>query len=165
MGKLTVFALRGVIVALLGGSVVAEGVMVPLFAGNLSGLVADLAYLRTPLLVITVLGIVTAQVVLVCVWRLATMVRLGTLFSPAAFRYVHAAIGAFVGAALLMFALAVVLAPGDPVPPGIVLLICGVVVAILGVALIALVLRMVLAQAVARDVEAARMRAELETVI
>jgi hypothetical protein len=74
MGKLTVFALRGVIVALLGGSVVAEGVMVPLFAGNLSGLVADLAYLRTPLLVITVLGIVTAQVVLVCVWRLATMV-------------------------------------------------------------------------------------------
>jgi hypothetical protein len=78
---------------------------------------------------------------------------------------VHAAIGAFVGAALLMFALAVVLAPGDPVPPGIVLLICGVVVAILGVALIALVLRMVLAQAVARDVEAARMRADLETVI
>jgi hypothetical protein len=38
-------------------------------------------------------------------------------------------------------------------------------VAILGVALIVLVLRMLLAQAVARDVEAMRMRAELDQVI
>jgi hypothetical protein len=41
----------------------------------------------------------------------------------------------------------------------------GGTVAILGVALVVLVLRMLLAQAVARDVEAARMRAELEEVI
>lgn len=37
--------------------------------------------------------------------------------------------------------------------------------AVLGVALVVLVLRMLLAQAVARDVEASRMRAELEEVI
>ena len=37
--------------------------------------------------------------------------------------------------------------------------------AVLGVALVVLVLRMLLAQAVARDIEAARMRAELEEVI
>jgi hypothetical protein len=41
----------------------------------------------------------------------------------------------------------------------------GVGVAILGVALIVLVLRMLLAQAVARDVEAAQMQAELDEVI
>ncbi|MBB3077086.1 Na+-transporting methylmalonyl-CoA/oxaloacetate decarboxylase gamma subunit [Streptomyces violarus] len=46
-----------------------------------------------------------------------------------------------------------------------VLLLCGVVVAVLGVALVVLVLRMLLAQAVARDIEAARMRAEWEEVI
>jgi hypothetical protein len=51
------------------------------------------------------------------------------------------------------------------VAPGIVLLIGGVGLAVLGVALIVLVLRMLLAQAVARDVEAARMRAELAEVI
>ncbi|GHD17937.1 hypothetical protein GCM10010313_47850 [Streptomyces violarus] len=56
-------------------------------------------------------------------------------------------------------------APGEAVAPGVVLLLCGVVVAVLGVALVVLVLRMLLAQAVARDIEAARMRAEWEEVI
>jgi hypothetical protein len=165
MGKLTVFALRAVIVALLAGSLFGQAVMVPLLAVDLRELDADYAYLRTPLLVIVFLGFVAAQVILVCVWRLVTMVRRGTVFSDAAFRYVHVVIGAFVAAALLVFALAVLLAPGEAVAPGVVLLLCGVVVAILGVALIVLVLRMLLAQAIARDVEAARMRAELEEVI
>ncbi|MBL3664793.1 DUF2975 domain-containing protein [Streptomyces sp. M2CJ-2] len=71
---------------------------------------------------IVVLGVVTAQLVPVCVWRLVTMARRGAVFSHAAFRYVHLGIGAFVAAALL-------------------------------------------AQAVARDVEATRMRAEPAEVI
>ncbi|GAA2692908.1 DUF2975 domain-containing protein [Nonomuraea recticatena] len=165
MGKLTVLALRAVLVALLAGSVFVQTVMVPLLAIDMEELNADYAYLRTPFLAIVVLGVVTAQVVLVCVWRLVTMVRRGTVFSHAAFRYVHIVIGAVVAAALLMFALAVLLAPGEPVAPGIVLLICGAALAILGVALVVLVLRMLLAQAVARDVEAAQMQAELEEVI
>jgi Protein of unknown function (DUF2975) len=165
MGKLTVHALRAVLVALLAGTVFVETVMVPLLALDLGHLDADYQYLRTPFLVITVLGVVTVQVVLVCVWRLVTMVRRGTVFSHAAFRYVHVAIGAVVAAAGLMFALAVVLAPGEAVAPGIVLLICGASLAILGVALLVLVLRTLLAEAVARDVEAARMRTELAEVI
>ncbi|TMR95244.1 DUF2975 domain-containing protein [Nonomuraea basaltis] len=165
MGKLTVLTLRAMLVALLAGSVFVQTAMVPLLAIDLEALNADLAHLRTPFLVITVLGVVTVQVVLVCVWRLATMVRRGTVFSHAAFRYVDVVIGAIVAAAFLMFALGVILAPGDPVPPGMVLLIGGAGVAILGVALIVLVLRMLLAQAVARDVEAAQMQAELDEVI
>jgi hypothetical protein len=165
MGKLAVAALRGVLVVLIAGSLFVQGVMVPLLAVDMNGLKPEYAYLRTPILVITVLFVVTAQVVVVCVWRLVTMVRRGTVFSTAAFRYVHIVIGAFVAAALLIFALAVVLAPGEAVAPGVVLLLCGVVVAVLGVALIVLVLRMLLAQAVARDIEAARMQAELEEVI
>ncbi|GGX18271.1 DUF2975 domain-containing protein [Streptomyces chryseus] len=165
MGRLTVLALRAVIVVLLAGSVFVQAVMVPLLADDLKGLDTDFAYLRTPFLVITVLGIVTVQVVLVCVWRLVTMVRRGTVFSHAAFRYVDVVIGAVVAAALLVFALGVVLAPGEAVAPGVVLLLGGVGVAVLGVALIVLVLRMLLAQAVARDVEAAQMQAELDEVI
>ncbi|WNO70536.1 DUF2975 domain-containing protein [Streptomyces sp. AM8-1-1] len=165
MGKLTVLALRAVLVGLLAGSVFVQAVMVPLLAIDMESLDADVAHLRTPFLVITVLGIVTVQVVLVCVWRLVTMVRRGTVFSDAAFRYVHIVIGAIVAAALLLFALGVVLAPGEAVPPGIVLLLGGGVMAALGVALIVLVLRMLLAQSVARDVEAARMQAELAEVI
>ncbi|MGP3637608.1 DUF2975 domain-containing protein [Streptomyces sp. 24-1644] len=165
MGKLTVLALRAVLVVLLAGSVFVEAVMVPLLAADLDGLNEDYAYLRVPFLVITVLGVLTAQVVLVCVWRLVTMVRSGTVFSEAAFLFVHIVIGAFVAAALLVFALGVVLAPGEAVAPGIVLLLGGVGLAILGVALIVLVLRMLLAQAVARDAEAAQMKAELDEVI
>ncbi len=134
--------------------------MVPLLAADLR----DFG-LRTPVIVIVLLGVVTAQVVLVCVWRLVTMVRRGTVFSHGAFRYVHTVIGAVTAAALLVFTLGVVLAPGEAVAPGVVLLIGGVGVAVLGVALIVLVLRMLLAQAVDRDAEAARMRAELAEVI
>ena len=49
--------------------------------------------------------------------------------------------------------------------PGVTLIMGGIGVAILGVALIVLVLRMLLAQAVARDVEAAQLRADLDEVI
>ncbi len=165
MGQLTVLALRAVLVVMLAGSVFVQAVMVPLLGRDLEGVDSDLAYPPTAFLVIIVLGLVAVQVVLVCVWRLVTMVRRGTVFSYAAFRYVHVVIGASVTAALLVFTLAVVLAPGEAVPPGVVLLICGVVMAILGVALVVLVLRMLLAQAVARDVEAAQMKSELDEVI
>lgn len=165
MGKLTVLALRAVLAALLTGSVFIQAVMVPLLAIDMEGLDPDVAHLRVPVLVIVVLGVATAQVVLVCVWRLVTMVRLGTVFSHAAFRYVHLVTGAFAAAAVLVFALGTVLAPGEAVAPGVVLLIGGVGVAILGVALIVLVLRMLLAQAVERDVEAAQLQAELSGVI
>ncbi|MER7495759.1 DUF2975 domain-containing protein [Streptomyces pharetrae] len=160
MGRLTVLALRAVLGALLAGSVFVQAVLVPLLAADLR----DFG-LRTPVIVIVLLGVVTAQVVLVCVWRLVTMVRRGTVFSHGAFRYVHTVIGAVTAAALLVFTLGVVLAPGEAVAPGVVLLIGGVGVAVLGVALIVLVLRMLLAQAVDRDAEAARMRAELAEVI
>ncbi|MFJ4338330.1 DUF2975 domain-containing protein [Streptomyces sp. NPDC088915] len=165
MGKLTVLALRAVLVGLLAGSVFVEAVMVPLLAADLNGLRPEYAHLRTPMLVLLVLGALTAQTVLVCVWRLVTMVRRGTVFSHAAFRYVDVVTGAFAAGAALVFAFAVLLAPGEAVAPGVVLLICGASLAVLGVALIVLVLRTLLAQAVEREAEATRMRAELAEVI
>lgn len=165
MGKLAVLALRAVLVALFAGSVFVQAVMVPLIAIDLDDLGADLAYFRTPFLVIIVLGVVAVEVVLVCVWRLVTMVRRGTVFSHSAFRYVDVVIGAIVAAALLVFALGVLLAPGEAVPPGMVLLVGGGGLGVLGVALIVFVLRTLLAQAIARDVEAAQMQAELDEVI
>ncbi|MGJ7418229.1 DUF2975 domain-containing protein [Streptomyces cinereoruber] len=165
MGKLTVLALRAVLAGLLAGSVFVEAVMVPLLAADLDGLRPEYAYLRTPVLVLLVLGALTAQTVLVCVWRLVTMVRRGTVFSHAAFRYVDVVTGAFAAGAALVFAFAVLLAPGEAAAPGVVLLICGASLAVLGVALIVLVLRMLLAQAVDREAEAKRMRAELAEVI
>jgi hypothetical protein len=126
---------------------------------------ADGSFPITPLRVLVLLGVVMVQVVVVCVWRLVTMVRRGTVFSDAAFRYVDVVIGAITAAALLWFVLTAVLAPQHRDNPGVSLIMGGIGMVILGGALIVLVLRMLLAQAVARDVEATELRAELDEVI
>ena len=163
MGKLTVAALRVVLAGVLAGTVFVQAGMVwALVSGSDP---EDGSLPLTSLRVITIVGIGTAQVALACVWRLVTMVRRGTVFSHAAFRYVDVIIGAIVAAALAWFAVTAVNAPGQRADPGVTLIMGGIGVAILGVALIVLVLRMLLAQAVARDAEAAQMRAELDEVI
>jgi hypothetical protein len=165
MGKLTVFALRMVLGMVLAGSLFVQVVMVPLLSIDLEESGRELAGARGPIVVIVVLGIVAVQVTVVCVWRLLTMVRRGTVFSSAAFRYVDVVFGAVAAASLLTVGLGVVLAPGEAVAPGVVLLVGGAAVMIAGVALIVLVLRMLLAQAVARDAEAHHLQAELDEVI
>ncbi|WP_406240741.1 DUF2975 domain-containing protein [Streptomyces anulatus] len=163
MGKLTVRALRAVLVVVLAGSVFVQALMVWVLVSGSDP--EDGSLPLTPLRVITILGIGTAQVTLVCVWRLVTMVRRGTVFSHAAFRYVDVIIGAIIAAALVWFAVTALNAPGQRDDSGVTLIMGGIGVAVLGVALLVLVLRTLLAQAVARDVEAARMRAELDEVI
>ena len=162
MGKLAVRALRAVLVVVLAGTVF---VQVSMVWALVSGDPEDGSLPLTPLRVITILGIGTVQVALVCIWRLVTMVRRGTVFSHAAFRYVDGVIGAIVAAALVWFAVTIINAPGQRDDPGVTVIMAGIGVAILGVALIVLVLRMLLAQAVARDFEAAQLQAELDEVI
>ncbi|MFF1373083.1 DUF2975 domain-containing protein [Streptomyces virginiae] len=163
MGKLAVHALRAVLAVVLAGTVFVQAGMVwTLISGNDP---EDGSLPLTPLRVIVVLGMVAAQAALVCVWRLVTMVRRGTVFSHTAFRYVDVVIGAIVAVALLWFVVTAINAPGQREDPGVTVIMGGIGVAVLGVALIVLVLRMLLTQAVARDVEATRIRAELDEVI
>jgi hypothetical protein len=159
--QLTVNVLRAVLVVVLAGTAFVQVSMVWALAADPEAGTLPL----TPLRVITILGMVSAQVALVCVWRLVTMVRRGTVFSHAAFRYVNGMIGAIVAAALLWFMVTALNAPGQRDDPGVTVIMGGIGVAILGVALIVHVLRMLLAQAVARDVEASQMQAELAEVI
>ncbi|HEX3592477.1 MAG TPA: DUF2975 domain-containing protein [Pseudonocardiaceae bacterium] len=163
MGKLTVHALRAVLVVVLAGAVLIQALMVWAMVSGSDP--EDGSLPLTALRLVTILGMVTVQVVVVSVWRLVTMVRRGTVFSHAAFRYVDMVIGAIVAAALVWFAVTIINAPGQRDDPGVTLIMGGIGLAILGVALIVLVLRMLLAQAVARDVEATQLRAELDEVI
>jgi hypothetical protein len=165
MGRLMVAALRAVLALSLAGSVFVQVVMVPLMAIDLEEADPEVAHLQVPFAVLLILIIVTAQITLLCIWRLVTMVRRGTVFSRAAFRFVDVMIGAAAAASLLTFALGVVLAPGDAVPPGMVLLIGGAAVVAAGVGLVVLVLRTLLVQAISRDAEAHELRAELDEVI
>lgn len=67
------------------------------------------------------LGIACLQVIAVCIWRLLTMVRHGTVFSRASFRFVDIVIGAIATGAAVVLAIAVVArfanhsTPGDEV--------------------------------------------------
>jgi Protein of unknown function (DUF2975) len=163
MGKLAVRALRAVLVVVLVGTVFVQAGMVwALVSGSDP---EDGSLPLTTFRVMTILGMVSVQVALVCVLQLVTMVRRGTVFSNAAFRYVDVVIGAIVAAALVWLAATAINAPDQRDDPGVTIIMGGVGVAILGVALIVLVLRMLLAQAVARDIEAAQMQAELDEVI
>ena len=161
MGKLTMGALRAVLVVVLAGTVFIQAGMVWALATDPEDGLLPL----TPLRLITILGMVSAQVALVCVWRLVSMVRRGTVFSHAAFRYVDVVIGAIVAAALVWFSVTAVNAPGQRADPGVTVIMAGIGLAILGVALLVLLLRMLLAQAVARDAEASQLQAELDQVI
>jgi DUF2975 family protein len=163
MGKVAVQALRAVLAVVLAGTVFIQVLMVwTLVTGNDP---EDGTLPLTAFRLLAIVGMVAVQVAVVCVWRLVTMVRRGTVFSHAAFRYVDGVIGAIVAAALVWFAVTAVNAPGQRDDPGVTLIMGGIGLAILGVALIVFVLRMLLAQAVARDVEATQLRAELDEVI
>jgi len=165
MRTMTIRALRLVLVAALAGSVFVQLVMIPLVWNDMDGADQEVLDVRAPVLLVVVLGIATTQVVMVCLWRLLTMVRRGTVFSDGAFRHVDAMIAAISSAAALVFALGVILAPGDLAAPGTVLLIGGASVVVAGIALVVVVMRSLLRQAVWREAEAVHLRAELDEVI
>ncbi len=166
MGRSTVIALRAVLAMLFAGSLFMLAVMVPVIANDIDVDETEIAaWQPKSLIAILVLGILASQVILFCVWKLVTLVRRGSVFSHASFRYVDVITGAMATGAALMFGMACVLAPGEAAAPGVVLIICGVSLAIFGVALVTLVLRALLGQALARDVEAKHLQSELDVVI
>ncbi len=161
-------ALRVVIAIALTGSLVVQVGMVALLWLDTD---EEPTGISVSLVVIGVLGVLTLQVVGVCIWRLLTMVRRGTVFSAAAFRYVDMVISAIAAAAVLVFSVAVVArfanhaTPGDEIAPGLVGLICGLALVVAGVALVVYVMRALLAQAVTLDSQARHLQSELDEVI
>ncbi|WP_333811220.1 DUF2975 domain-containing protein [Timonella senegalensis] len=160
--------LRVVLAIALAGSAFVQFVMVPLMWMDNDPV--PLA-VRAPVIIILFLGVVALQVVGVCIWKLLGMVRKGTVFSEAAFKYVDIVIGAIFTGAALIFALAFTFAvsnkiqPNMEMAPGLILLIFGMSVVIAGVALVVVVMRALLAQAVRRDKEASAYKSELDEVI
>jgi hypothetical protein len=168
MNTVVVGTLRVVIALALLGSLVVQGLMVPLIWLDLDDARSTV---RVGVVVLVVVGVLALQVIGVCIWRLLTMVRRGTVFSHASFMYVDVVIGAIVTGALVVLGFAVLAAwsnrttPGDEVAPGLVGLVCGLALVAGGVALVVWVMRTLLAQAVALDAETRQLQAELSRVI
>lgn len=161
MGTVTVRVLRVVIALALAGSLVVQAMIVPALWFDLQ---AEALWGRIVLVTFAVLGVVTMQVFAICVWQLLTKVRHGSVFSKSSFAYVNAIIWAIAVTSGLTFALAVLLAPGEAAP-GVVALVCGASLVLAGMALLVVVMKALLRQAIDREVEAKALRSELDQVV
>jgi phosphoglycerol transferase MdoB-like AlkP superfamily enzyme len=161
MGTWTIRALRIIIALSLAGSLVVQTLIVPALWNDLDGAPS---WARIAIVILVVLGVLTMQVFAVCVWQLLTLVRRGAVFSQAAFRYVHVIIAAVAAASVVTFAFAVVLRFGRAAP-GVVGLVSGFALVLAGMALLVVVMRTLLTQAIDREAEAGKLRAELDEVI
>ena len=161
MGKVTIVVLRIVIAVALLGSLAVQALILPLLWIDLG---KDELWGRITLVSLAGLGVGTLQVFAVCVWMLLTKVRRGSIFSESSFRYVNVIIGAIVVAAVLTWILAARLAPRTTAP-GLVALIGGAGVVLAGMALLVVVMKALLRQAIDRDAEARSLRSELDNEV
>lgn len=155
--RLLVPALKAVLVAVLLLTLLMQVMSIPGQFAHMAEQEPELAYLRWPLTAWGIAVLLCAQVVVVSIWRLLTLVGDGRIFSEESFRWVDAVLAAMLVAWLLLggLSLFVVVQADDP----------GDAVALLAVDLAATVvlLLMVVMRALLR--QATALRADLETVI
>ncbi|MBD8869560.1 DUF2975 domain-containing protein [Nocardioides donggukensis] len=152
-----VVPLRALLALLFLGLVVAQLLSMPGQLAHMAEQEPELAYLRWPLLTFAVLELACAQVVIVCTWRLLTLVREDHIFSEGAFAWVDAIVWAMAAAWLMLVVVfvyftALIRGPGLPV------LLFGMVLAGGVVVLLMVVMRALLRQATS-------LRTDLEAVI
>lgn len=104
----SVVILKAVIVAILAWLVLMQVLVLPWTAGTYASRYPEFAWMRSPLLVLSIAALAVVEFGLLGVWRLLTFVSKGVLFSsPVADRWVTREIGAValvttLGAAMLV---------------------------------------------------------------
>ena len=149
--------LRVSLVLLFGMLLVLQTVSVPGQFADLADEAPELASLRWPLTVASVLVLLCAQVVVVATWRLLGLVRADRIFSEDARSWVDAIVRAIATAWVVLLGLAVLVGvrADDPAP---VLLVSLLLVGVTVLGLLVVVMRALLRQATA-------LRTDLEAVI
>jgi len=102
MHRSTIVVLKVIIAVLLLLLLACQIFIVPAVAAQSAWRYHEIAYLRIPGIVIGILFLVCVQVVLVCVWRLLSLVREDSIFSEDAFPAVDVSLGAVIGASVLV---------------------------------------------------------------
>lgn len=147
MQRSTILILKTLIVVLLGLLLLCQIVVVPRVAAQSALRYDEIAYLAVPGTIVGIAFLVCVQIVLVCVWRLLSLVRSESIFSARAFPDVDASLAAVGFATLLVLITLIVLGATGHATASIVLLcLLGVVVGI-GLSLLIVVLRGLLKKA------------------
>jgi len=138
--------LRALLVATFAALVVAQVAVLPVAFARMADESPDLAPLRWPLLVLAVVGLVCVEAVIVCTWRLLTMVRDDRIFSDHALVWVNGIVAAAAGAWVLVLAAFVLLVAAEGLV-GLAALLLLVLLVGAAVGLLMVVLRALLRQA------------------
>lgn len=137
MGRSAIVALRVLLVVIMLGGLVGQLWFFPTLAGELARTYPELAWLGGPLLAVVVGVILGAQVALVAVWRLLSMVERDSVFSPDAFGWVDVIIIAAIVDTVLVLGIWMLLTFGaNANPPALMLaelalVVCGAALALL----------------------------------
>jgi hypothetical protein len=147
MARTTIVALKVLIALLLALLLFCQVAVVPAVAAQSALRYGDVAYLQIPGIIVGVAFLVCVQVVLVCVWRLLSLVHADGIFNERAFPNVDVSLGAVAFATLLVFvALVTFLATGMSTASINLLCLLGIVVG-LGLTLLIVVMRGLLRKA------------------
>ncbi|GAA1820169.1 DUF2975 domain-containing protein [Agromyces neolithicus] len=122
MQRPTILALKALIAVMLLLLLSCQLFLVPGTARSLAANYPELAGLQVPGIVIAVLFLMCVEVVMLCVWRLLSMVGEQNIFSADAFRWVDVILGAIVTATLLIVVAFAILAAAGVGNPSILLL-------------------------------------------
>ena len=149
--------LRVLLVLAFAALVLAQAVVLPSVFGRLAEDSPEQAYLRWPMLTLSVVVLLCVQVVIVCTWQLLTMVRDDRIFSEDSLAWVDGIVWAIAAAWLLLLGAFLCLVAGwglSGLPALLLLLLVGG--AVLG--LLMVVMRALLRQATT-------LRTDMEAVI
>jgi DUF2975 family protein len=149
--------LRVLLVVLFGILVVFQTMSLPGQFRYMAQEEPDLAYLRWPATAVSVFWVLCVQVVIVCTWKLLTLVKKDRIFSPVSLAWVDAIVWAVAAAWVVL--VGVFLYVGfNADDPGLPLLLLLLVVGVTVLGLLLVVLRALLRQATT-------LRTDMEAVI
>jgi hypothetical protein len=142
MNRLTVLALRVLLVLLFLGGLLAQTWFIPQFAVHMAGVYPEVSFLAVPYAALSIAIVACGQLVFIALWVLLSRVRRGAIFTERAFRWVDLIIVAGSVATAFVFAIEIhLLGIVDVGPPALGVLLTGVVIAGAAFVLLMLVMR------------------------
>jgi hypothetical protein len=147
MNRTTIVLLKALIAILIALLVFCQVFVIPRTVSGLASVYPEFSDLVWPGIIVGGVFALCAEVLLVCVWRLVTLVRVDSIFSERAFIWVDVALAAVSLATVLVIGALVILMVAGASPPSISLLcLIGAIVGA-GLSLLLVVLRGLLRKA------------------
>lgn len=147
MHRTAIVGTKLVILLLLAASLFVQVVLIPIQANQTVAMFPEVEYLRVPGIVTAVAITACGQLVLLCTWRLLTMVATSSIFGHSAFGFVNVMIGSGAAAAAIGAFAFIALNLVNVTPPGVMIFLLGGCLTCLGLTLLLIVMKGLLRKA------------------